>query len=452
MFFYRYCWAPVWASLFTVFLNAQGPLSSGVIDIYFSHPIDESIVGNQQPAGIGYQVMLTAIINRINQAEQQIDVAMYNNNRSDITNALKAAYARGVRIRYIAAAATANYALNPAPPFPVSYGNAAALMHNKFMVIDPNLPDKAWVMSGSLNWTTSNITQDYNNLLFIQDQALAKTYQMEFEEMWGGAGGQPVPANARFGSAKTDNTPHTFQIGGKTVQLLFSPSDGVTDHIVDALATADHRADFALFSFTKNEIGDILVDLFDNTGIPVQGMIENTNDLGCEINYLSANGLSVFGHLPGGSLHHKYGVVDAGFSAAQPLVITGSHNWTQAAESANDENTLIFYDPDIALLFKAEFNRRWTENLSSTSSPAGSQWHLYPNPLSERLNIEAGISTPPNLLLFEIWDMTGRMLARVQAPESDTRIELDFQNFPPGNYILKLIAQDGVAAFSVQKI
>ncbi|MGI9158368.1 MAG: phospholipase D-like domain-containing protein, partial [Saprospiraceae bacterium] len=302
MLFNRNFWMPLAASLLAVCLYAQTPASSGAIEVYFSHPIDEGTAGDLKPAGIGYPMMLNAMIGRINQAEQQIDVAMYNNNRSDITNALKAAQARGVRVRYIAAAAASNSALAPAPAFPVLYGNTEGLMHNKFMIIDPDLPAKTWVMTGSVNWTTTNLIADHNNLLFIQDQTLAKAYQTEFEEMWGGGGAQPSPANARFGSAKTNNTPHNFVIGGKMAQVWFSPSDGVTDQIIGALATANHSADFALFSFTKNEIGDILVDVYSDTGVPVRGMIENTSDLGCELGYLAAQGLAVYGHFPPASL------------------------------------------------------------------------------------------------------------------------------------------------------
>ena len=42
-------------------------------------------------------------------------------------------------------------------------------------------------MGGSTNWTNpSNLFNDYNNIIFIQDEAIAKAYTLEFEEMWGG--------------------------------------------------------------------------------------------------------------------------------------------------------------------------------------------------------------------------------------------------------------------------
>ncbi|HNE28182.1 MAG TPA: phospholipase D-like domain-containing protein, partial [Saprospiraceae bacterium] len=289
-------------------------LSSGQIKVFFNHSIDESLLGSTVPFGQDYNACRDEILARIDAAQQTIDVAMYNNNRTELVNALKQAYARGVRVRYIAAEATNNTALSPSPNFSVLYGNDEALMHNKFLVIDADLPDAAWVMSGSMNWTYSNMTDDYNNMLSIQDQSLAKTYELEFEEMWGSDGAYPVYANSRFGSQKLDNTPHNFIIGGIPVECWFSPSDEVTDEIVQTIQSAQYQADFALFTFTHNDPGDALLAAF-NSGTVVRGIIENIDDSGCEYDYLAANGVPVVDHPASALLHHKYLVVDA-FSPA----------------------------------------------------------------------------------------------------------------------------------------
>jgi phosphatidylserine/phosphatidylglycerophosphate/cardiolipin synthase-like enzyme len=163
-------------------------VSSGEIRVFFSRSVDPSYSNGFTPNGQSPAEAVAETINRINAAQQTIDVAMYNNNRSDLTNALKSAYTRGVKIRYVASKNVTNSALNPLPAFPVIFVNDATIMHNKFMVIDAAVPDKAWVMTGSMNWTNTNINNDFNNLLFIQDQSLAKAYMIEFEEMWGSSG------------------------------------------------------------------------------------------------------------------------------------------------------------------------------------------------------------------------------------------------------------------------
>ena len=46
-------------------------------------------------------------------------------------------------------------------------------------------------------------------------------------------------------------------------------------------------------------------------------------------------------------MHHKFFVVDAG-SDNDPIVWTGSHNWSTNANTRNDENTLVVHDAEVA--------------------------------------------------------------------------------------------------------
>lgn len=57
---------------------------------------------------------------------------------------------------------------------------------------------------------------------------------------------------------------------------------------------------------------------------------------------------------PGDLLHHKFGIVD------QQTVITGSHNWTNAANGGNDETILIIPNPIVAAHYQREFERLYT--------------------------------------------------------------------------------------------
>lgn len=421
-------------------------LSSGQIKVFFNHSIDESLLGSTVPFGQDYNACRDEILARIDAAQQTIDVAMYNNNRTELVNALKQAYARGVRVRYIAAEATNNTALSPSPNFSVLYGNDEALMHNKFLVIDADLPDAAWVMSGSMNWTYSNMTDDYNNMLSIQDQSLAKTYELEFEEMWGSDGAYPVYANSRFGSQKLDNTPHNFIIGGIPVECWFSPSDEVTDEIVQTIQSAQYQADFALFTFTHNDPGDALLAAF-NSGTVVRGIIENIDDSGCEYDYLAANGVPVVDHPASALLHHKYLVVDAFSPASDPMVLTGSHNWSYTAESSNDENTLRIHSADIARMYAAEFASRWAENTTAVGE-AGAESHairLITNPVRETLSVQSED-------IVSGWHITDALGRRLMEGRALPGAGIDVQMLDSGVYYLTILTSHGVAALSFQKI
>jgi competence ComEA-like helix-hairpin-helix protein len=56
----------------------------------------------------------------------------------------------------------------------------------------------------------------------------------------------------------------------------------------------------------------------------------------------------------GDLLHHKFAVLDG------KTVITGSHNWSVAANSSNDETLLIIENPIVAAHFEREFNRLYS--------------------------------------------------------------------------------------------
>lgn len=425
---------------------ATRSLSTGQIKVYFNHPINESVAGGLIPDGQSATAAVNETIARINSAQQTIDVAMYNNSRSDITNALIAAVNRGVQVRYVAAEETENYALEQQINFPVVYGNTYALMHNKFMIIDADLSAQAWLMGGSMNWTNVNIQNDYNNTLFIQDQSIARGYRIEFEEMWGSSNATPDLVNSRFGSEKRNNTPHRYIIGDIPVESWFSPSDQTTSHITEALETADSEILFGLLTFTKNDQADAIIDRF-LAGASVRGLIENTGDVGSEFGYLTGYGMDVQRHVFPGTMHHKYGIIDANDPASEPVLVTGSHNWTFAAETENDENTLVIHDANLALLYKAEFEQRWQENI--TDIPTVSQAPavtLAPNPVSDAICLKH-----EDIGIIRVIDVWGRRLIEQQAANTGNT-QLDVKFLPAGNYFVLFQTDHGYTRLSFQKM
>ncbi|MBK6930677.1 MAG: T9SS type A sorting domain-containing protein [Saprospirales bacterium] len=225
--------------------------------------------------------------------------------------------------------------------------------------------------------------------------------------------------------------------------MYFSPSDQTTQQIARAIQNAQFQASFCIFSFTKNEIGAAFVSEHQ-TGTWVRGMIENIGDPGEEYSVLLNAGVPVKAHPAPTLLHHKYAVLDAGYPASDPTVLTGSHNWTQAAESSNDENTLILHDANLATLFQAEFERRWGETGASVAEIAGTAFDVYPNPASDRLLIRCRDGGHPSGA-FEIRDMGGRPVLSGVFSGSGTRIQLP-DALPAGAYVLVLQAAGGVVA------
>ena len=81
-------------------------------------------------------------------------------------------------------------------------------MHNKFIVID-----HVDVWTGSMNYTTSGVYKDNNNLIHIRSSQIAEDYTNEFEQMF---------AYHLFGPDKIAGTPNPkVNIDGTPVEDLF---------------------------------------------------------------------------------------------------------------------------------------------------------------------------------------------------------------------------------------
>lgn len=345
-----------------VFAFATQSTSSGKIRVCFNNPVDTTVatIENAQFSGVFTNDSIKAYIDK---ADSTLDIAVYNHSDNMIANAINDAYERGVRVRYITCESTTTAALGtlnsniPRIERPEGMG----IMHNKFIVVDADVADSAWVLSGSTNWTSSQIFDDPNHIIMVQDQSVARTYELEFNEMWGSDGNEPDDENAKFGSNKTNNTPHHFIVNGNDFEVYFSPTDNTTLNISNALKSADDEIDFALLVFTNNQLGTTIAEEHES-GVEVNGIIEQINTEGSEYDFLVEEGVNVISHQGfGDSFHHKYCIVDHDNTDSDPLVITGSHNWSGAAETNNDENTMIIHDANIANQFFQEFNERMNE-------------------------------------------------------------------------------------------
>ena len=340
--------------------------SSGLVRAYFNKSVDNSVAIIEDAQNIGV-TMNDTIKAYIDKAQHTLDIAIYNHSDALITTAINDAYDRGVVVRYLSCATTSSIAIgNLNPSIPVfEKPNGTGIMHNKFVIVDANVTDSCWVLTGSTNWTSGQLFDDPNNLIAIQDQSIARTFEIEFNEMWGSELALADSSNAVFGSSKKNNTPHQFLVNGSAMEVYFSPSDNTTNKIVDAIETTNNNLNFALLVFTNNDLGWAIEDLHNN-GVSIQGIIEQINTTGSEYQYLADAGVDVRSHIGVSNIfHHKYCIIDQAIASSDPTLITGSHNWSAAAENDNDENTIIYHDQNIANQYYQEFIERFNELTAS---------------------------------------------------------------------------------------
>lgn len=125
------------------------------------------------------------IIEKIDNAKEFINIAMYTFTDREIAQAIIRAKDRGVDIKiYLdysqvnAEYSKSRYFVNNAiEGIRISSNNY--IMHNKFAVIDNKI-----VITGSYNWTASAGERNDENLLVIDDKNVVNKYQNQFNNLW----------------------------------------------------------------------------------------------------------------------------------------------------------------------------------------------------------------------------------------------------------------------------
>lgn len=443
---------------------ANASLSTGTINVYFNHPVDINYAQTQNAVNLG-SALDDKLIEYIDACGSTLDIAIYNSysasGTTGIAGAINAAYTRGVQVRVIYDGSTSSVMiplLNSAIPTLASpTGSSYAIMHNKFVVFDANSSDanKPIVWTGSTNWTVAQIDgPDKNNAIVIQDQALALGYKMEFDEMWGSSGMIPNTALSKFGPYKTDNTPHSYLIGGRVVNSYFSPSDGTTAKIIAAINSATSDIDVSTMLITRSDISSAIINKY-TSGLPiVDVVVDSQNPMGNQISVLQG-GLptnTAVVYTGSGILHHKFLCVDNFNSASDPQVLVGSHNWSTAAETKNDENTLIVHDANITNQYYQAFAYLFAAagGVLSTNEHAITKddFVLYPNPTNGVFTIEARDFVGSGEI--SVYDVLGNRVFE-QHLDNFTSVSFDLGGYSNGLYFVGGNFGGKVESFKVVK-
>ena len=442
--------------------------TTGEIIAYFNRSVDHNLsTFTQANQNENFDEKL---IEMINNAEDSAVFAFYSISGgvgNAIANAIINANNRGVDVRVIATGHTGsqNEAINFMAQNGVdavqSLGNEQ--QHNKFAIFDAHHddPTKAWVVTSSWNATDSGTFNQFQNMINIQDVALARAYVREFNQMWGAESGSFNASQAKFSQDKEVVNPSTFWIGedDTEVRLFFSPQGNAEAEIARTLLTAEYSINLGLNLITRRPLSNTMLSRF-NDGVKVRGVIGDIGGDASEWDYLSGwADVHHFEQSSFGLLHHKYAIVDGENPELNPVVITGSHNWSNNANNWNDENTLFIYNARIANEFIQEFGARYTQaggqdaiNVTSTDReitelPDRFEVHQnYPNPFNPTTNLQFTLAQSDEVSI-RVYDVMGREVARLLNSDSYSSgthtVTFDASNLSSGVYFYRVALGSG---------
>jgi phosphatidylserine/phosphatidylglycerophosphate/cardiolipin synthase-like enzyme len=317
-------------------LGAGYGARSAWFEVYFTEPF--SSLASQKTGGPD-----GPLVEAIDAARLSVDVAVYSLSLNSVRAALIHAHERGVRVRVV----MESDSMDRSDPqmlkdagIPMLGDRREGLMHDKFVVID-----NSEVWGGSMNFTDSGAYADNNNLVRIRSVKMAENYTKEFEEMF---------VDDKFGPDIVKQTPHPrVTIDGTPIDVYFSPDDGVAASLLDLLNEAQSSIYFLAFSFTADDLGDAMRARFKD-GVDVKGVMETDqikSNVGTEYDGFLQAGVDVRPDGNDGQMHHKVIIID------RQIVVLGSYNFSNSAETKNDENVMVVYNPEIAAQYLAEFKR-----------------------------------------------------------------------------------------------
>jgi phosphatidylserine/phosphatidylglycerophosphate/cardiolipin synthase-like enzyme len=150
------------------------------------------------------------------------------------------------------------------------------------------------------------------------------------------------------GCSKRASIPHG-------VEVFFSPHGGATDAVVSALEHATNSVLVQAYSFTSAPIARALIDA-QRRGLKVQVILDKSQrtEKYSEADFLKNEGVPTLIDSRHAIAHNKVMILD-GY-----VVLTGSFNFTRAAEESNAENLLVINDPVLA----KRYSDNWLEHES----------------------------------------------------------------------------------------
>ena len=136
---------------------------------------------------------------------------------------------------------------------------------------------------------------------------------------------------------------HATQTYIASTQVYFSPNGGAQDAVVKEINSAKKSIFVQAFAFTNKPIAKALVEA-QKRGVAVYIILDKSNrtDKYSAADFTDHFGIDTYIDDKHAIAHNKVMIID------KETVITGSYNFTKAAENSNAENLLIIRSHDVA--------------------------------------------------------------------------------------------------------
>jgi hypothetical protein len=267
--------------------------------------------------------------------------------------------------------------------------------------------------------------------------------------MWGSTTATPNATNSKFGPNKTASTVNSFTVNGTPVQVYFSPKDGTASHLQSMINTANSDLFFGIYTFTDATTANTIKTKL-SAGVAGRGIMDqysNTFQPYSILNPVMGSNLKVYSN-SNYLYHNKIMLIDALNPSSDPLVCTGSFNWSASADTKNDENMVVIHDATIANQYYQSLCKNFTTLGGAACTAVGlenydeeKQMAIYPNPASSELNIYLLTGGKTSV---KINDLQGRLVRSYAF--NDDQFSINISDLEKGFYIIVMEQENRVVS------
>lgn len=310
------------------------------------------------------------IVSYIYSAKKSIQMALYTIDSHAIIEALLFAHRKNIDVKIVVDAeeyftfGVLSLREHGIAVIPVNYDG---IMHHKFIILD-----EEFILTGTGNFTISGLFYNDNHFIIINNKYIVGKFIVEFRQLF-------------FGLKILDNLElSSLEINALgEIQVLFSPNEGdlIVQKIKNLILKSKNSIHYMIFSFTDREIAQALLDA-NSRGVQVYGIHDATlsgslYDAGkfllrdFRVSGIKDNNSFIIqkdgnrhtkyenGYYSGGKMHCKTIIID--MYSDNPIIITGSFNWSKNAKKKNNENIVIIYNnSDVVNVIFEQWHDSWS--------------------------------------------------------------------------------------------
>lgn len=147
------------------------------------------------------------------------------------------------------------------------------------------------------------------------------------------------------------------EVETKTINVCFTPPKGCSYLIAQQIHHANHSIYMQAYSFTSKTIANELIKAVER-GVKVSVILDKSQleEKYSILKLLQDSNINVkIDHAPG-IAHNKVIIID------ESKVITGSYNFTNAADNRNVENVVLIDEKEVAKAYLKNWYSRWERN------------------------------------------------------------------------------------------